>query len=154
MELLEQFEKRMEFVAVIDSIVNRKNKSNEIEALFEEGEIDNLLLSVLVYIMEITLAEDQDCTIESITGFVKEILPSYKKRFTIAQIEMLTRYLVKDILQNKSQLRLFPVMHYDEPAVQLQPIRLIRDKETEEGKIVYELTPQGYDFMFRTKEVE
>lgn len=154
MEILQQFEKRMELVAVIDSIVNRRNRSIEIENKFNEGEIDNLILSVLVYIMEITLAEDQDCTIDSIARFLKGILPAYKKKFSNEQIETLTRYLVKDILQNKSQLREYSVMNYEKNESLALPIRLIRDKETDEGTIVYELTAQGYNFMFRTKEID
>ena len=36
LEFLEGFEKRMGFAAVVDSIVNRKNKNSEIEDWFGE----------------------------------------------------------------------------------------------------------------------
>ncbi|MBC3888617.1 hypothetical protein GH810_09880 [Acetobacterium paludosum] len=154
MDFLQQFEKRMEFIAVVDSIVNRRNTSPEIENLLSKVEIDNLLLSVLVFIMEVTLTEDQECTIDSIAEFLKEILPFYEKQLATSDIETLTRYLIKDILQNKSQIRAYTVMDYDKGAQRNIPVRLIRDKETDEGLVVYELTSQGYNFMFRTKEID
>lgn len=154
MDILQQFEKRMELIAVVDSIVNRRNTSSEIENLLSKVEIDNLLLSVLVFIMEVTLTEEQECTIDLIIEFLKEILAFYEKHFSALEIETLTRYLIKDILQNKSRIREYSVMDYDKGELRNIPVRLIRDKETDDGLVVYELTSQGYNFMFRTKEID
>lgn len=154
MDFLQQFEKRMELIAVVDSIVNRRNTSSEIENLLNKVEIDNLLIAVLVFIMEITLTEDQDCTIDSISEFLKKVLPAHEKQLSGSEIETLTRYLIKDILQNKSQMREYTVMDYNKSALVNIPVRLIRDKETDDGLVVYELTSQGYNFMFRTKEID
>lgn len=152
-DFLSGFEKRMELAAVVDSIVNRRNTSEDIERAFEKYELDNIILSILNFIMETTLTENQDCTIESISAFVRDILPEYKKNYSIEEAETLTRYLVKDILQNKGDRRLYSVMHYGRGLVDV-PIRLISDKINVDHKIVYELTRQGYNFMFRTKEVD
>lgn len=152
-EYLEGFEKRMGFAAVVDSIVNRKNRNSEIEDWFEGEELDNVFFSLLVYIMEQTLNENDDCTIENMAGFLDDTLPKYGKEFSFEQILRLTEYMVKDILQNKGAAKLYSVMHYDRGMVQHQ-VRLISDKITEEGRIIYQLTDQGYDFLFRTKEID
>lgn len=152
-EYLQGFEKRMEFFAIIESIAKRRNKSEKIESLFEENQLDNIIMSVLVFIMEITLTEEKECTLESIIQFVREILPYYGKSFSIQETEEITRYIVKDILQNKGTVREYQVMDYTKGKKEIS-IRLVADKINHDNKIVYELSKQGYDFLFRTKEVE
>ncbi len=136
-----------------DSIVGRINKNQDIERAFSPGELDNLLLSVLVFIMETTLTEEQECTIGAIADFLGDILPSYQKRFSAEQRDELARYLVKDILQNKGEIRNLPVMDY-ESGMKNFSVRLVADKLDEHGQILYELTKLGFDFLFRTKEVD
>ncbi|MCL1816020.1 MAG: hypothetical protein FWG43_00270 [Clostridiales bacterium] len=152
-EFLERFPKRMEFLAAVDSIVGRTNRNQEMERLFSSGELDNILLSVVVFIMETTLTEEEDCTINAITAFLAEILPCYGKQLSSAQLDTLSRYLIKDILQNKGETRLAAVMDYEEGLKNI-PIRLITDKIGDNNQVLYELTKQGFDFLFRTKEVD
>ena len=152
LEILEGFSKRMEFIAIVDSITNRKNKSEKIESLFEENQMENLILSTLVYIMETTLTEEEECTIENITGFIKMIVKQYTKKSI--DTKELSRYIVKDILQNKGQNRYYTIEDYSTKSNKKVPIRLISDKLNNENKVIYELTKQGYDFLFRTKEVD
>ena len=155
-DFLAGFEKRMQILAAVDSIVNRSNRKREIENLFEPHQLDNIIFSVLVFIMERTLTEDEECTIESIASFVGEILPSYELQFSRENLRTITEYIVKDILQNGGEARYYPVMHYGQGMVPLR-IRLIDDKikDVDRGYIMtYQLTDQGYDLLFRTKEVE
>ena len=153
MDYLAQFSKRMEFVAAVDSIVARRNKSQDIERQFQSEELDNLIMSVLVFIMETTLTEEQDCTIDAITDFLSEVLPAYNKSMSAADLEELSRYIVKDILQNKGEPLTYPVMDYPGGIANF-PVRLIADKLDKDHKVLYELTKQGFDFLFRTKEVD
>lgn len=152
-EFLGQFYKRMELVAVVDSIVNRRNTSTNLEQLFQQEELDNILFSILVFIMEMTLTEDSDCTMSAIEDFLREILPAYHKVMTASDVESLARYLVKDILQNKGERREYRIMDYEHGPKQLT-IRLITDRINEHNEVVYSLTQQGYNFLFRTKEVD
>lgn len=152
-EFLGQFYKRMELVAVVDSIVNRRNTSDEMEQRFQHEELDNILFSVLVFIMEMTLTEDNDCTMSSIEDFLREILPAYRKVLSGPDIEALARYLIKDILQNKGAKREYRVMDYEQGPRQLT-VRLITDRINHRNEVVYALTQQGYNFLFRTKEVD
>lgn len=152
-EYLKGFDKRMEFFAIVESIAKRRNRTDKIENLFEENELDNIIMSVLVHIMEVTLTEEQECTIESIIQFVKEILPLYNKNVSNDETAEVTRYIVKDILQNKGTIRNYKIMDYETGSKEIS-VRLVSDKINDNHKIVYELTKQGYDFLFRTKEVE
>lgn len=152
LDLLDGFSKRMEFFAIADSIANRKNTSDKIESLFQGNSMENLIISILVYIMETTLTEEEECTIENIAIFVKKILPYYNIKNI--DIKELTRYIIKDILQNKGQNRYYEVMNYETQTKEKLNVRLISDKLNDENQVIYELTKQGYDFLFRTKEVD
>lgn len=146
----------MQILAAIDSIVNRRNRNMDIENLFENAQLDNIILSVLVLIMERTLTEDEECTIHSISAFLKDILPAYGLEFPADTTRKIAEYIIKDILQNGGEARYYPVMKYGEGFISTR-IRLIDDKlrESEQGYVVsYQLTNQGYDLLFRTKEVE
>ena len=101
LEFLQGFQERMGFVAAVDSIVGRRNRSTEIEEWFEEEEMDNLFFSLLVYIMEQTLNENDQCTMENMAAFLEKVLPAFQKDFSEEQIYRLTEYMVRDILQNK-----------------------------------------------------
>ena len=152
-EYLKGFEKRMEFFAIVSSIAKRRKRTDKIENLFEDNQLDNIIMSVLVYIMETTLTEEQECTLNNIIQFVKTILPFYQKQVSMEEANEITRYIVKDILQNRGKPYRIKVMNYEEGTKEIV-VRLIIDKENKEGEIVYELSKQGYDFLFRTKEVE
>jgi hypothetical protein len=156
LEFLEGFEKRMQILAAIDSIVNRFNRNMDIEKLFEHAQLDNIILSVLVFIMERTLSEDEECTLDSISTFLGSIIPEYGLDFPAENTRALAEYIIKDILQNGGEARYYPVMKYGEGWTRTR-IRLIDDKlkDSEQGYVVsYQLTNQGYDLLFRTKEVE
>ncbi|HHW08212.1 MAG TPA: hypothetical protein GXX34_11910 [Clostridia bacterium] len=155
-EFLEGFEKRMQLVAVVDAVLHRRRKNMELESLFAPGHMENLIFSVLVFIMEKTLAEDEACTIESIIGFLRDILPAYGVDLPYETVRQLADYIVKDVLQHGGEARYFPVMKYGQGMTEFR-VKLIDDrlKETEYGyEVQYLLTDQGYDFLFRTKEVE
>ena len=157
-DFLEAFEKRMQIVAVVDSIVNRRNRNMELEKVFAQGQLENLVFSVLVYIMDRTLSEDEECTAESITDFIRTILPSnYNINPSAEMYKIIAEYIVKNILQNDGVPLYYPVMSYVQCKSTQLRIKLIDDKVMEvDGKyrISYVLTDQGYDFLFRTKEVE
>lgn len=153
LEYLKGFHKRMGFVAVVDSIVNRKNRSAEIEDWFEGEELSNLFFSLLVYIMEQTLSENDRCTMGNMADFLSGILPDYGKHFSYEQTFRLTEYMVLDILQNKGERKTYRLMDYEKGMVEMD-IRLISDKVIHGNQMVYQLTDQGYDMLFRTREVD
>lgn len=158
LEFLEGFEKRMQIVAIVEAIVNRRNRNMEIEKLFKERQFENLVFSVLVYIMEKTLSEDSECNIKAISSFLTDLLPMfYNVDVSDDMVIQITEYIIKNVLQNEGVPVYFPVINYTTAKWEEQRIKLIDDKviETDEGyNITYVLTDQGYDFLFRTKEVD
>lgn len=151
---LDGFLKRMEVTACIASIIKRRNTSNKIEKLFSDFELDNIIFSVLIHIMERTLTEENDCTIEDVEIFLSEIISVYGKSPENIDMRELARYIIKDILQNKGNGFTYHIMDYSENKMKSVNVRLITDKINEHDELVYVLTSQGYDLLLRTKEVD
>lgn len=155
---LDGFDKRMEMVGIVESIVNRKNRNMELERLFKDNDFVNLVFSVLLFIMEKTLAEDSDCDADHIQRFIASILPEYYQLdLEKAQIQQLTQYILKNVLQNEGIVYHFETIDYTTKQRKDIRVRLITDHVNEingQYKITYSLTDQGYDFLFRTKEVD
>lgn len=155
---LEEFDKRMEIIGIVESIVNRKNRNMELERLFNDNEFINLVFSVLLYIMEKTLSEDSNCDSEHISDFIESILLKYYHiNIDKIKISQLTSYIIKNVLQNEGVPYYFQAIDYSTNSKKNITIRLIADRVIEingNNKINYSLTDQGYDFLFRTKEVD
>ena len=157
-DFLDGFEKRMEIVGVVESIVNRKNKNLEMERMFDNSDFVNLVFSVLLFIMEKSLSEDYNCDSKHIMEFLAVLLPEYYSlSLDQNQLMDLTNYIIKNILQNEGVAYHFRSLDYANKTKKDINIRLIADhaKETDRGDIIiYSLTNQGYDFLFKTKEVD
>ena len=157
-DFLAGFDHRMEIVGVAESIINRRNRNMELEKLFKEHELVNLVFSVLLFIMEKTLSEDSDCDKENIRRFIGQLLPRYYDlHLTDEELAQLTDYILKNILQNNGMPYHFQTIDYTTGKRKQIRIRLIADRVQEVNggyKITYSLTDQGYDFLFRTKEVD
>ncbi len=157
-EFLDKFEKRMEWLGAANSIINRKGRNTAIEELFGENQLTGIIISVLLFIMEKTLEENNECDMIAIEGFLRELLYTYyTDSLTQQQIHEIADYIVRGILQNNGVSYTYPVMNYSSNRIEDVSIRLISDKIiTEEGsrKIVYMLTNQGYEFLFRLREVD
>ena len=155
---LEGFNRRMEIVGIVESIVNRKNRNMELERLFKDHDFINLVFSVLIFIMEKTLSEDSDCDRDHILTFIEAILPEYYGlQLDKAQLIQLTDYVIKNVLQNDGVAYHFNTINYSNHTRENITIRLIADRVQEVNgsyKITYFLTDQGYDFLFRTKEID
>ncbi len=148
----------MEIVGIVESIVNRKNRNMELERLFKDNDFINLVFSVLLFIMEKTLSEDSDCDSEHIMKFIEEIAPKYYGlELENNQLQQLTHYIIKNVLQNEGVAYHFQTMNYTNHVRENITIRLIADRVHDVNgsyKITYYLTDQGYDFLFRTKEID
>lgn len=157
-DFLKDFEKRMEWIGIVESIVNRKGKNTQLESLFKEDDLSNIIFALLLFIMERTLTEDNRCDIKSIQNFLKDLLENYYSTYMDdSEIKNLASYLVKDILQNNGEPYIYKAKNYTENEYKEINIRLITDKVLDlknEGKIIYRLSNQGYNFLFRTREVD
>ncbi len=157
-DFLENFEKRMEWIGIASSIINRRGKNTELENLFDENEMTNIIISVLLFIMEKTLEENNECEMHHIEAFLDQLTREYySKAFNQFQIRDIAGYIIKDILQNNGSRYAYPLVNYTKRAVEEITIRLVSDKiidEKNERRIVYMLTNQGYEFLFRMREVD
>lgn len=157
-DFLDKFENRMEWIGIANSIINRKGKNTAIEDLFNDNELTNMIVSILLFIMEKTLEENNECEIYHIETFLGDLINNYySDQLTRQQIRETADYIVKDILQNNGARYTYPVKNYTKGTSEEVTIRLITDKIVEENsnrKIVYMLTNQGYDFLFRMREVD
>lgn len=157
-EFLESFNKRMESMGIASSIINRKGKKTELESLFDENELTNIIVSTLLFIMEKTLEENNQCELHHIEAFLDELLSQYHgKRLSRDRLKELASYIIRDILQNNGVKLGYTLMNYTSKTIEEINIRLISDRIVEENgvkRIVYFLTNQGYEFLFRMREMD
>lgn len=151
---LADFASRMEHISEIASVICRRNRNLAIEASFGDNELDNIIFAVLVHIMERSLTTNVRCTIEDIEDFLAELFKDYNREINESELRELTRYIVKDILQNKGESFKFKIMDHSDLTIKSYSVRLIRDIEDDDGVIYYVLEKQGFDMLFRTKEVD
>ena len=157
-EFLEGFQQRMQLIGVVDAVINRRNKKAELENPIGDKEFENLIFSVLVFIMEKTLTEEEECTIKTISGFVHKILEENYKYPNAKEAALpVTEYIIKTILQFEGKNTYYPVMNYETKEWTQLRIKLLNEKVEDHSNgyvSIYSLTDQGYDFLFRTKEVD
>ena len=157
-DFLDKFENRMEWIGIANSIINRKGKNTDLESIFDENELTNIIVSVLLFIMEKTLEENNECEMHHIETFLSDLIKQYySENLSRQQIKEIAGYIIKDILQNNGSKYTYSVKNYSRNVFEEVVIRLIADKIVEENntrKIVYMLTNQGYDFLFRMREVD
>lgn len=148
----------MQLIGVVDALINRRNKKQELENPIGDKEFENLIFSVLVFIMDKTLTEEEECTLKTISAFVEKILEDYYIYPDAKEMALpITEYIIKTVLQFDGKNTYYPVMNYETREwVQLR-IKLLNEKveDRPQGYVsIYSLTDQGYDFLFRTKEVD
>lgn len=157
-EFLEGFHQRMQLIGVVDALINRRNKKAELENPIGDKEFENLIFSVLVFIMEKTLTEEEECTLKTIAGFVEGILENnYQYPSAREQAMPITEYIIKTILQFDGKNTYYPVMNYEKAEWNPIRIKLLNEKveDRPQGYVsIYSLSDQGYDLLFRTKEVD
>ena len=102
----------MEWIGITNSIINRKGKNTELENLFGENELTNIIVSVLLFIMEKTLEENNECEMHHIEAFLDELTRLYySKSFSRSQMKEIAGYIIKDILQNSGVRLLMKTMN-------------------------------------------
>lgn len=137
-----------------DSILNRKNRNTEIEGWFEDNQLDHLFYDVLLFIMEYSLSESGGCSLYEISQFLMDDVKRYKRTLSVEEIDVLSSYMVKDILQNKGSILSYRIYSPEQNVVVEKTVRLIEDRLSEDNVLLYKLSEQGYDFLLRTKEID
>ncbi|MCT8975909.1 hypothetical protein N4T77_04800 [Clostridium sp. CX1] len=125
---------------------------------FEEGyEQDNLIFSVLLYIMEQSLKEEL-CTIDHIAVFIDEVNNlHFKKGISYEECRELSEFIVNTILCDEGNAMYFKAYNFKEGQYKDINISFIRNKmEYIEGvrRVSYSLTDDGYSLLLSTLEIE
>ncbi|SFC50707.1 hypothetical protein [Clostridium uliginosum] len=125
---------------------------------FEEGyEQDNLIFSVLLYIMEQSLKEEI-CTIDYIGNFIDEVNSlHFKKEITYEDCKELSEFIVNTILCDEGKAMYFKAFNFKLGEYESLNISFIKNKmEYIEGvrRVSYSLTDDGYSLLLSTLEIE
>ena len=125
---------------------------------FEEGyEQDNLIFSVLLYIMEQSLKEEL-CTIDHIAAFIDEINNLHlKKGITYEECKDLGEFIVNTILCDEGNAMYFKAYNFKDGQYKDINISFIKNKmEYIDGvrRVSYSLTDDGYSLLLSTLEIE
>lgn len=160
-DFLKGFRKRMQFVArysvLCGNSIDRVVKWRSFGINTRDEQI-NMLFSVLLYIMEYSLKEE-DCTIDDIAAFVDEINYEYYEHSLEYENSMnLARFIVEDVLGNTGVSMYFKAYDYDNRKYKDINIRYIDNKVVyQDGGVKrtsYYLTDEGYNMILSTMEVE
>ncbi|WP_252229734.1 hypothetical protein [Clostridium sp. ZBS15] len=125
---------------------------------FEEGyEQDNLIFSVLLYIMEQSLKEEI-CTIDYIGSFIDELnFLHFKKEITYEDCKELAEFIVNTVLCDEGKAMYFKAFNFKVGEYENLNISFIKNKmEYIEGvrRVSYSLTDDGYSLLLSTLEIE
>ena len=125
---------------------------------FIEGyEQDNLVFSVLLYIMEQSLKEEI-CTIDDIGEFIDEINSIYyKKSISYEECKELAEFIVNVIFCDEGKAMYFKALNYKKAEYEDINISFLKNSiEYIEGvrRVSYSLTDEGYELILSTLEVE
>ncbi|MGN0612935.1 MAG: hypothetical protein ACI4JB_03465, partial [Porcipelethomonas sp.] len=147
-ELFEGFEKRMRFVNIV-KYIRKHSFTDEIKEFFPNDQdiMDNLVLSVLVFIMDSTLRYGEKCTKTDISRFLGEMSEVYG--YPAEKSDSLTDYIVTDILRNGGMLVEFNTYMSSTEKFMPQSTIILNDNNGS-----YTLTDEVYEFLFRTKGID
>lgn len=147
-QLLAGFEKRMKFINIVRFLLEYKYPDSIRAMIPDKAILDNVIVSVLVYINDRTLGDQKNCTLADIQGFLEDLSVILRDPERI-DAAVLARYIIVDVLQKGGMLTEYPTFFSSSESFAPMPIRLLNE---ERGS--YHLTDDAFDFLFRSKEIE
>lgn len=159
-EFLEQFARRMKSVGRYAVLLRMSmNKQTWKQYGFEENDEQiNLLFSVLLYIMEQSL-KDENCTVDDIAAFLDDLNTSYfRKAIGYDECRDLSDFIINVILSNEGQSMTFAGFDFDQRQYQDIPVSFVNNKvvytDGDVRRTSYYLTEDGYNLVLSTLEIE
>ncbi|SHH72449.1 hypothetical protein SAMN02745196_01206 [Clostridium collagenovorans DSM 3089] len=124
---------------------------------FEEYDQDNMLFSVLLYIMEQSLKEEI-CTLDNIASFIDDINSMYYgKAIIYEECKELGDFIINNVLCNEGKPMYFEAFNYNDSKYESINISFVRNSiEYVDGvkRVSYKLTDNGYSLLLSTLELE
>lgn len=159
-EFLDQFARRMKSVGRYAVLLRMSmNKQTWKQYGFEENDEQiNLLFSVLLYIMEQSL-KDENCTVDDIAAFLDDLNTSYfRKPIGYDECRALSDFIINVILSNEGQSMSFSGFDFDQRQYQDIPVSFVNNKvvytDGDVRRTSYYLTEDGYNLVLSTLEIE
>ncbi len=159
-DFLKQFQKRMKYVgnyALIfkNSMQKQTWKQYGIEDIYEQT---NLIFSVLLFIMEQSLKDD-NCTIDDIGYFIDSINTTYyKKELTYDMCKDIAEFIVAVVICDDGKAMYFKGYNYEEVKYEDIHISFITSEvkylQGDIKRVTYRLTEDGYNLLISTLEIE
>lgn len=158
-EYLNNFNIRMKKVGYYSLLLRSSFMKNNWQKygfeIYEEQE--NLIFTVLLYIMEQSLKEEI-CTIDNITEFIDEINDLYyKKNLTYEAEKDLAEFIVNSIICNDGNVRYYKGFNYEKGKYEEINVNYLITKIVDvDGvrRVTYSLTDDGYNMLLGTLEIE
>lgn len=157
---LKDFSKRMQsvgrYAVLMDNSFQKTTwKQFHINSIDEQI---NMIFSVLLYIMECSLKEE-DCTMDDISGFLGTLNDLYYKRpYTYENLKQLADFMVNTILCNSGSPMYFKGFDYEHRAYKEINVSYLGNRiiyqENGVRRTSYFLTDEGYNMMLSTLELE
>lgn len=153
-----QYERMRKIGAYAVLFRNSINKGTWKNYNFVEGyEQDNVIFSVLLYIMEQSSKEDI-CTIDDIADFLGTLDEVYlEKNLAYEQTKELADFIIDNILYDQGKAMYFKAYDFKEGEYKDINIAFVKSRMEEvDGirRVSYHLTEQGYDLLLSTLEIE
>lgn len=159
-DFLRQFPRRMKTVGLYTSLIcNSTQKSIWKDYQFVTiPEQINMVFSVLLYIMEQSLKEEQ-CTVNDIAAFLDTVNALYfRKPMSFDDCVRLSDFIVNDVLSNGGISMSFDGYDFENCEMKSIPISYVANRivytEQEQRRTSYYLTDDGYSLLLGTLEME
>lgn len=159
-EFLDQFARRMKYVGRYAVLLRMSmNKQTWKQYGFEDSDEEiNLLFSVLLYIMEQSL-KDENCTVDDIAAFIDDLNTSYfRKAIGYDECRTLSDFIINVILSNEGQSMSFHGFDFTERQYRDLPVSFVNNKvvytDGDVRRTSYYLTEDGYNLVLSTLEIE
>lgn len=160
MDFLRDFTKRMRSAGRYAVLMNNSFqkttwKQYGIESIDEQI---NMLFTVLLYIMEYSLKEE-NCTLDDIAEFIAAVNDTYFRRdYAREDCKGLADFIVNVILSNSGTAMYFKGYNYEEKKYEELSVSYIANKiiylDNGVRRTSYYLTDEGYNLMLSTMELE
>lgn len=158
-DFLSGFKRRMDRVAMF-SVMNKN-------FIFKTGiktygfetydEVSNLVFAVFLFILDKSLKEE-DCFLDDVSDYVADINKTYfKKDIKSDEYINLAKEIIITVMCNDGELMEFNSYNFESSRYETKAISFIESKAVyvnDRRRDSYHLTPEGYDFILGTLEIE
>ena len=159
-EFLKHFPKRMKNVGLYTMLM-QNSAQKTIWKQYGFTKMDeqlNMIYSVLLYIMEQSLKEE-NCTMDDIGAYIDMLnMQYYKKSMSYEDCRGLGDFIVNVVLSNEGKAMYFDGYNYEQKAYQIMNISYVANRivylEQDLKRTSYYLTDDGYSLLLSTLEIE